>query len=234
MRQIGSIPDESDAKRFGDYLLAAGMRNQVDEGSFGWSIWVEDDDKLDAAKVELDAFRANPKDAKFDGVGRKADRIRAAEDRKRERLAKHYRDFRTTWGAPQQWTQPVTIFLILASLLVAAATRMGDNVLGPAMNALRIQSVEVVDADKGLISEPEGLADVRRGQVWRLVTPILVHMGALHLLFNMFWLFDLGGQIERVRGSLHMAVLVLVAAVVSNFAEYLWSGIWIGGMSGEI
>ncbi len=237
MRHIGSIPDETDAKRFGDYLLAAGMRNTVDEGSAGWAVWVEDDDKLDAAKIELDAFHTNPRDPKYVSAPLKAERIRVETEKKQHRLAQRFHDVRTSWGSTPQWAQPVTIALILVSLLVAAATSVGDNVTGPAMDALRIQSVDAVDAGDGRMQvsiPPEPLHDVRRGQVWRLVTPIFIHFGVIHLVFNMFWLFDLGGQIERARRSPFLLGLVAAAAVIPNVSEYFWSGPFFGGMSGVV
>jgi GlpG protein len=50
----------------------------------------------------------------------------------------------------------------------------------------------------------------------------------------MFWLFDLGGQIERARGSGFLLGLVLAASVVPNVSEYFWSGPFFGGMSGVV
>jgi GlpG protein len=151
-----------------------------------------------------------------------------------ERLRSRYRDVRTSWGAPRQWAQPFSVVLILGSLLAAAATRLGDDLFGPAMNALRIQSIRLIDADQGLVDEPPALTDVRRGQVWRLVTPMFVHFGVIHLVFNMIWVFDLGGQVERARGSLFLIGLVVVSAIISNLAEYAWSGPYFGGMSGVV
>src|SRR5829696_8232763 len=98
MRHIGSIPDEPDALRFGDYLLAAGMKNHVEESASGWAVWVEDDDQLDTAKVELDAFRGNRGDPKYDGAVRKAEQIRKEQEKKQQRLQTHFRDVRTSWA----------------------------------------------------------------------------------------------------------------------------------------
>jgi GlpG protein len=79
------------------------------------------------------------------------------------------------------------------------------------------------------------LSTMRSGQVWRLVSDIFVHWSILHLLFNMFWLRDLGGMIERQRGGVKLLALVLVTALLSNFAEYVWSfPVASGGMSGVV
>ncbi len=54
------------------------------------------------------------------------------------------------------------------------------------------------------------------GQVWRLVTPIFLHFGPFHLLFNMVFLYLLGGMIEERRGPWRYLLLGLVCAVLSN------------------
>lgn len=228
MRHIGSIPDESDALRFGDYLLAAGMKNHVEEASGGdWAVWVEDDDKLDAAKAELDAFRANPVDAKYDAATDRAKKIRVDEEKQQQRRRRQFRDMRTSFGASQQLAQPVTMALVAIAMIVGLATKFGTDLDGPAIRKLWIQSAVADESGR-----PLGLADVRSGQVWRVITPIFVHYGPIHLIFNLFWLVDLGGQIERHRGSLFLLALVLVAAIIPNLCQYMWSGPRFGGMSG--
>ncbi len=57
---------------------------------------------------------------------------------------------------------------------------------------------------------------ILKGQVWRLVTPIFLHLGGAHLLFNMLWFYSLGGVIEVRRGSLKTLAMILFIAVISN------------------
>ena len=61
----------------------------------------------------------------------------------------------------------------------------------------------------------------RPGQVWRLVTPIFLHFGLLHIVFNCWATIVEGTLIETGRGTLRLAVLVLVSAVLSNLGQYL-------------
>jgi rhomboid protease GlpG len=81
---------------------------------------------------------------------------------------------------------------------------------------------------------PPKLDSVRHGQLWRLFTPMLLHFGVLHLAFNMWWLYSLGGILERRSGTLFLLLLVLTSQVVSALAQYYWGGPLFGGMSGVI
>lgn len=77
-----------------------------------------------------------------------------------------------------------------------------------------------------------GLAE---GQYWRLITPIFLHFGLMHLVFNGLWLAVLGGRIERIYGSMHLLLLVFASGAVSNMIQYSWQGsIYFGGMSGVV
>ncbi|MCH9610220.1 MAG: Rhomboid protease GlpG [Chlamydiales bacterium] len=76
--------------------------------------------------------------------------------------------------------------------------------------------------------------NIKSGEVWRLITPIFLHFDFLHIFFNLLWLIILGNQIEYRIGKLRYLALVIVAAVVTNTAQYLMSGPFFMGLSGVV
>jgi GlpG protein len=73
------------------------------------------------------------------------------------------------------------------------------------------------------------------GQYWRWLTPIFLHFGILHFIFNSLWLSMLGSRIEEVMGTLHVILIVVTTGVVSNAVQFWWSEASnFGGMSGVV
>ena len=73
------------------------------------------------------------------------------------------------------------------------------------------------------------------GQPWRLITPVFLHFGWTHIVFNSLWCWDLGKRIEGALGSLNMLGLFLVTAIVSNTAQDWVTGpVLFGGLSGVV
>lgn len=69
----------------------------------------------------------------------------------------------------------------------------------------------------------------------KMISPILLHGGLLHLAFNMLWLWEFGRRIEAVQASWFMLVLIIVVALFSNTVQFLYGGsIYFGGMSGVV
>jgi GlpG protein len=86
---------------------------------------------------------------------------------------------------------------------------------------------------------PAFLPEVMHGQVWRLFTPVLMHapilgFGILHILFNMFWLRDLGTLLEVRHRSKAFLGLVIAIAIGSNLLQYAIKGPYFVGMSGVV
>ena len=87
-----------------------------------------------------------------------------------------------------------------------------------------------------LISEyaRPALPEIRDGQLWRLVTPIFLHFGVFHFVFNMLWTWELGRLIEARQGAFGLLGLTAVIGGVSNLGQYYVTGPWFGGMSGVV
>ena len=47
------------------------------------------------------------------------------------------------------------------------------------------------------------------GELWRIWTPMFMHFSLLHILFNLLWVWMIGGAIERLQGTTHFILLVL-------------------------
>jgi GlpG protein len=239
MRQIGTIPTESEANRFGDYLLTLGIGNSVEESPSAneWAVWVDHDDHLDRATSELTSFLSNPNDPRYAAAAKQAGTVRAEQQRAEKRRQKQFVDVRTRWSQPKQWNVPLTLALIGFSVLVTIVTGLGSNRRNDTADALRINAVEYVNTPEGEYAMPKPYLDSVKNhyELWRLITPIFLHYGIFHILFNMLWLRDLGGMIETRKGTLFFAILVITTAVISNLAQYAWThSPFFGGMSGVV
>ena len=78
--------------------------------------------------------------------------------------------------------------------------------------------------------------DVGDGEVWRLVTSGFLHAGLLHLLFNMYALYILGGMLEPSVGRLRFALIYFVSLLAGSFGALLLTdpGRYTVGASGAI
>lgn len=111
------------------------------------------------------------------------------------------------------------ILIVCVVLFLVSYTNMGRHVY-----------------DLLFMGKPESgfLYEIGRGQIWRLITPIFLHLSIMHILFNMLWFKDLGYIIEYKFGKNDLLTLMLVSGVISNFFQYCVSGPQFGGMSGVL
>jgi rhomboid protease GluP len=59
------------------------------------------------------------------------------------------------------------------------------------------------------------------GQVWRFVTPIFLHAGFIHIIFNLLFQLRFGLIAERRWGTLRFAILYFIAGVAGNLMSCL-------------
>jgi GlpG protein len=217
MRPIGQLPGEEQARRFGDFLLARGIHHQIEsEGDGHWTVWIQEEDRVAEAQQWLRRFQSNPDAPDFAEGARVTRQQREAGTEAASgapRRAWKTRGVLPRFGA--FGAGGLTVALMAVCVAVALFSRMGRG--GGWLPHLLLW-----------------LPAVLQGEVWRLVTPIFVHFGVWHLLFNLLWLFQLGSMIERRLGAGTLAALVLGSAAVSNLAQALVSGPNFGGMSGVV
>lgn len=123
---------------------------------------------------------------------------------------------------------PVTAMAIAISLMIFALIGLLGDAL---MTALTIVPVGVSGNQLVYGSLSDALA---AGQVWRLLSPAFLHFGWMHLVFNLMWLWYFGRQIEALQGSRTMLMLILVAGIGANLAQYVTGTVLFGGMSGVV
>jgi rhomboid protease GluP len=77
--------------------------------------------------------------------------------------------------------------------------------------------------------------DIAAGQWWRFVTPIFIHIGLLHLLFNSYALWIVGPQVEKLYGSAGFVILYILTGIAGVAGSYFYHpGVNSAGASGAI
>jgi rhomboid protease GluP len=64
---------------------------------------------------------------------------------------------------------------------------------------------------------------IQAGQLWRLITPVLLHGSILHIGFNMYALYSIGRGLEQYYGSLRFLLLYLIGGLAGNTASFIFS-----------
>jgi len=75
---------------------------------------------------------------------------------------------------------------------------------------------------------------IRRGEYWRLVMPMFLHIGLIHLVLNTVGLFLLGQILESVYGYGRFTVLYVASGIGSSFLSMTLSPSVSAGASGAI
>lgn len=232
MRSIGDIQGETAARTFGDYLYAQGIANEVEAGSADvWSVWVKSDDDLPRAGELLRVYRENPTDARYHSAAQEAAAVKRRESEEEAKYRRRTRNVRDTFTSLSGYRFGIiTYALIFICVAVFVLTKFATEF--EPVNSLWLSSHRTFAP---LLKRVFDLREVNEGQVWRLVTPIFIHMSFLHIVFNMMWLASLGSMIEARQSKALMIRLVLVLAIGSNLVQWVATGKpYFGGMSGVV
>ncbi len=203
-------------------LQSEGVLYRVTEESDGQWLWVENDDTAKSlkqwlAKQEVD-FRQPPQQEQPETLvnpGQSGVTFLLRKYLEFKNVVRHF---------------PVTILAIVLGIF----------------GALLIQYDQYYQWSSWLTFQPVvrlndrlAIADFSYGwnqlHYWRLFTPVFLHFGLFHILFNALWIWEFGRRIELCFGSGFLALLILLTGIGSNIAQYLWQGPSLfGGLSGVL
>ena len=265
MRKLISYPAEPPlAQKLHAWLAVNQIDARCKQAGEQWEIWVLDEDQLPLAHELAATFNDNPDDAQFDTVLNEANKIELEKDklqraRKKEANKLERQQQRHLTRSSKSLTRSI---IILCSLLFGASLfPSGDDgsFIHESLGVVRTNSKNesyneriylLQRLDGGSTEEAQKevkkilnssynslyLEDIKRFQLWRMVTPIFLHAepteidkksgrraitsksmftSCLHIFFNMYWLFALGLGIERHFGTGNFALLVLFTGVIS-------------------
>jgi GlpG protein len=227
MRHIGSFSSEAQARYFTDFLLARDIRSQIDqEPDRSWSIWIRDEDQIEEAQSALERFKANPSAPEFQKAPEAAAKARQAEAEDLEKYRRRIRSRRSLFVKFGGYGIGLLTFsLMLVCVYVAIFSKLGHD-------DQWLRAWHITDP---LDNTGRFLPEISQGQFWRLFTPIFIHYGPLHLIFNMMLFYQLGSMIEARQNSLFLLAFIAVSAALSNVAQYCYHhNPNFGGMSGVV
>lgn len=228
MRQIGTLPTQTQADRFTAFLVTQGISAVAEPEKTWWTIWVREEDHVARARDALEDFRRNSDDPRYRGVVREASAVLQAEAKRRDLARKNVIPVGGgRWGQAGARATPLTAVVIALCVVLFVLSGFGRENESVAMRSLSFCDIRHNQQDNWDPNRiPDRMIDIRRGEWWRLVTPIFLHGDTLHLLFNMIMFHVFARLIETRKGAAALGLLILLIAVPSNAAQGLAPSNW--------
>ncbi|MDE1333096.1 rhomboid family intramembrane serine protease GlpG [Vibrio aestuarianus] len=195
------------AQAFIDYMASRRIEIQMmPEGSGQFVLWLLDDQYQVETEAELTQFLQNPNNKKY----------QAASWDVAETRNNHF-----------QYRSP--------SMLAMVKAKAGPLTLGVMSVCLVIFTLQQLGLANEVFSALHFPAVTgQQWQIWRWFSHALLHFSVLHIVFNLLWWWQLGGDIEKKLGSFKLGQLFLLSAALSGAAQYWVEGANFGGLSGVV
>lgn len=127
-------------------------------------------------------------------------------------------------GQTETWQSPTNLIIALNALVFVIMGVIG----GGWFETANLMPYILYGANNG--------AATTDGEWWRLLTSMFMHYGLMHLLFNMWALYQAGHLVEKLLGRIPYALMYLGSGIAGGFASILWHGdqTWSVGASGAV
>jgi GlpG protein len=229
MRQIGTLQTQIQAERFTAFLLTQGISAVAEPETDWWTVWVRDEDHVSRARDALEEYQRNPDDARYHGVLREANAVLQAEAKRRDLARKNLIPVGGGRGRPPGLAASPMTAVVIALCGILFVLSGFSSVGTRSLQFCDDRHAQRDNWDPQRI--PDRLIDIRRGELWRLVTPIFLHGDVAHLALNMIMFYVFARVIEMRKGAAGLGLLILLIAIPSNAAQGLAPSTW-GALSG--
>lgn len=64
---------------------------------------------------------------------------------------------------------------------------------------------------------------IQTGQYWRLITPMFIHIGLMHLVVNSVCIYFVGIQLESLLGHIRFLIVYLLSGIAGNLVSFAFS-----------
>lgn len=245
MRRIGSLNNALDARRFCDFLITQQIHATAepardpeskdgDPADGPHDIWVREEGRVDQARELFQQFVADPQHNRYD-VSSKAAAILRGQEADRQRRVANVRKFTPSSSPLGNARTPYTVAIIGLCVVLGLLTGFGNpqpsvrgerGVRQTPSTEMRVYDsltfVNRADVPRGQRAADDPFVSIRKGQVWRLLTPALLHANIGHLAMNMMGLLFLGGVFERLHGGRWLVLSLIGMAVLSMIVQVFW------------
>lgn len=204
MLMITSFANPRVAQAFVDYMQTQGVILTIQHHTQS-DIWLADESQAERVQAELTRFLENPTDPRY---------LAASWQSGEMGSGLHYRRFPLR-AALAERGGPITVSLFALCVLVFILMNVVGN------QAVMVWLVWPYDPTVQF-------------ELWRYFTHAVMHFSLVHIIFNLFWWWYLGGMVEKRLGSGKLVVITLISALLSGFLQYKLAGPWFGGLSGVV
>lgn len=219
MRYLAQIEGKQRAEAFVAYLLTQSISTHIEAVTGNeqlWDVWIRDEDSLAKARAELEQFKANSQDPKYSSAVSEARQIIKQKQEASKAATKNIRqvNYRGATSMTSGRIPPLTLTLLIISIVVSLVTNFMDGRSTSKIGQTMIEQLSFVSPRLYESSGGDPAASLKRGEVWRAVTPVFLHGSPIHLAMNMFVLVMLGRVAERLVGTPRYALMVLLLAAL--------------------
>jgi len=206
------IPADIDLRLFSSFLSQVGTNHRITDAGVNQVVWVDDEEVRDRVLLYYSQMSSGEVVLE-DESGTRTGRLSLAS-----RLVSNI------------WRFPLTMLLILVNLLLfPLSLNIGQvDLLG------FFSQLTFLQFDENSLQFTTLTETMQAHEYWRLLTPMFIHFGLLHLAFNMLSLYRLGSQIENLQGTRLFLGLVALTQIPGALVQFGVSGPLFGGMSGVV